>query len=132
MAIPFRSLRFSNAPSQTWGISFARILPVTNETVFWPYMTRKIQGFGSQMATLEGLERISPGRNLQFIPYAAGAAARFLDESAAAYSARRDGRVGLDTKVVVKDAITLDFTSNPDFSQVESDEPQVTLSLIHI
>ncbi|MBE3099214.1 MAG: carbohydrate binding family 9 domain-containing protein, partial [Planctomycetes bacterium] len=128
MAIPFRSLRFSEARTQAWGISFARILPATNETVFWPYMTRKIQSFGEQMAALDGLEQISPGRNLQFIPYAAGAAARFLDEPAATYASRRDGRIGLDAKVIVKDAITLDFTLNPDFSQVESDEPQVTIN----
>jgi opacity protein-like surface antigen len=128
LAIPFRSLRFADARTQTWGISFARILPATNETVFWPYMTRKIQGFGEQMATLEGLERISPGRNLQFIPYSAGTAARFLDEPAAAYSSRSDGRIGLDAKAIVKDAITLDFTLNPDFSQIESDEPQVTIN----
>lgn len=128
MAIPFKSLRFTDAPSQIWGISFARILPTTNEVVFWPYMTRKIQGFGTQMAMLEGLERISPGRNLQFIPYASGAVARFLDEVAGRYSTRRDGRIGLDSKVVIKDAITLDVTINPDFSQVESDEPQVTIN----
>ena len=27
-----------------------------------------------------------------------------------------------------RDAVTLDFTVNPDFSQVESDEPQVTVN----
>ena len=37
-------------------------------------------------------------------------------------------RGGLDAKVVIKDALTLDLTLNPDFSQVESDEPQVTVN----
>jgi hypothetical protein len=37
-------------------------------------------------------------------------------------------RAGLDAKVVIKDALTLDATLNPDFSQVESDEPQVTVN----
>ena len=31
-------------------------------------------------------------------------------------------------KLVPRDAVTLDFTINPDFSQVESDEPQVTVN----
>ena len=34
----------------------------------------------------------------------------------------------MDAKVVIKDALTLDVTLNPDFSQVESDEPQVTVN----
>ncbi len=128
MAIPFKSLRFIDAQQQTWGVAFLRIIPQNNETSFWPVVTRRIQSFWLQLATLEGLERISPGRNLQFIPYAAGTAARFLDEPAAGYATRAEGRLGLDSKVVVKDAVTLDLTLNPDFSQVESDEPQVTIN----
>jgi hypothetical protein len=34
----------------------------------------------------------------------------------------------MDAKVVVRDAFTLDLALNPDFSQVESDEPQVTIN----
>jgi hypothetical protein len=37
-------------------------------------------------------------------------------------------RGGLDAKFVLRDALTFDFTANPDFSQVESDEPQVTIN----
>src|SRR6185295_10847116 len=39
-----------------------------------------------------------------------------------------DRRAGLDSKVVLRDALTLDVTANPDFSQVESDDPQVTVN----
>ena len=38
------------------------------------------------------------------------------------------GRAGVDGKAVIHDAITFDFTLNPDFSQIESDEPQVTIN----
>jgi len=31
MKIPFKSLRFSNAPTQTWGIAVARMIPRANE-----------------------------------------------------------------------------------------------------
>src|SRR5258708_7210124 len=37
-------------------------------------------------------------------------------------------RIGLDTKIVLKDSLTLDIALNPDFSQVESDDPQVTVN----
>jgi hypothetical protein len=126
MAIPFRSLRFSTSPTQTWGIALARIVPRANETSFWPYITRRIAGFGQQLATLKGLERISPGRNLQAIPYGNFATARMLDEGLR--RTESSARVGADAKAVIKDALTLDLTVNPDFSQVESDEPQVTVN----
>src|SRR5205823_14598133 len=45
-----------------------------------------------------------------------------------AFRSETDARVGLDAKMVLKDALTLDITVNPDFSQVESDEPQVTIN----
>ena len=34
----------------------------------------------------------------------------------------------MDAKFVIRDALTVDVTANPDFSQVESDEPQVTVN----
>jgi hypothetical protein len=126
MKIPFKSLRFSTSSVQTWGFALGRIVPRANETSFWPYITRRIAGFGQQMATLRGLEHISPGRNLQAIPYGNFAAARVLDEGARRTD--RSARVGVDGKAVVKEALTVDLTVNPDFSQVESDEPQVTVN----
>ena len=128
MEIPFKSLRFPAAPSQTWGIAFAREIPRANETAFWPAITNRVAGFAQQLATLEGLERISPGRNIQLIPYGTFTGARFLDSLGRTYDTDTDGRVGLDAKFVLKDAFTLDVTVNPDFSQVESDEPQVTIN----
>jgi hypothetical protein len=128
IAIPFKSLRFSNAAVQTWGIGVGRIIPRNNETSFWPYITRRVAGFAQQLATLEGLERISPGRNMQIIPYGTFTGARFLESDRTDRSTEIRGRVGLDAKMVLGDAVTLDLAANPDFSQVESDEPQVTIN----
>ena len=36
--------------------------------------------------------------------------------------------MGVDAKAVIEGAVTVDLTVNPDFSQVESDEPQVTIN----
>lgn len=126
MTIPFKSLRFPAANAQTWGITLARSIPAADELSFWPGVTRRINGFTVQMAQATGIEGVSPGRNIQLIPYATFAAARVLDRQAARFDDDRDGRAGIDAKVVARDAVALDFTLNPDFSQVESDEPQVT------
>ncbi len=127
MQIPFKSLRFSAARTQTWGLAVARSIVRNNETSFWPYITRKIADFGPQLAELDGLERISPGRNLQAIPYGTYSGARFLDENDVRRS-DNTARFGVDAKAVIKDSVTVDLTVNPDFSQVESDEPQVTVN----
>lgn len=128
IAIPFKSLRFNSSPRQTWGIGLIRVISRKNEQSFWPYVTRKIQGFAQQLATLEGLEGISRGRNIQLTPYGFAAHSRFLDPRIPAFRSETDARAGLDAKIVLKDALTVDITVNPDFSQVESDEPQVTIN----
>ena len=131
IAIPFKSLRFSGQPLQSWGIALNRVILRTNEVAWWPYVTQRVEGLTQQYATLEGLEHISPGRNMQFIPYGLFARARFLDTadpSNPRFRTQSDYRAGLDAKFVARDALTFDFTVNPDFSQVESDEPQVTIN----
>ncbi|HEX6973775.1 MAG TPA: carbohydrate binding family 9 domain-containing protein, partial [Vicinamibacterales bacterium] len=110
MAIPFKSLRFASAPEQEWGIAFARAIRRNNETSFWPYLTRRIASIAQQLATARGVRDISPGRNMQVIPYGAFAGARFLDEERPAFVTDTEGRAGLDGKFVIKDAFTLDLT----------------------
>ena len=129
MSVPFKSLRFSAGTTpHAWGIALSRRIPDQNEDDFWPGMTRRVSGFVSRFAEARGLEGVSPGRNVQFIPYGTFTGARFLDRDAAAFDTDAEGRAGLDAKFVVRDAATVDLTANPDFSQVESDEPQVTVN----
>ena len=128
MAIPFRSLRFSAATVQEWGFGVARFIPAQSESAYWPLYTSRIEGFAPQLATLEGLENISPGRNIQFIPYLTFDSSHFLDATAAPLYRQIDqGRGGLDAKAVIHDSFTLDVTLNPDFSQVETNDPKVTV-----
>lgn len=126
MAVPFKSLRFSGEAQQVWGVAFGRVVPRANEVSFWPYITRRISAMGPQLARLEGLHGISPGRNLSVIPYGNFAADRVLGDGG--YVSDQAARVGVDAKAVIRDTVTVDATLNPDFSQVESDEPQVTIN----
>jgi hypothetical protein len=132
ITVPFRTLRFPDTPKQRWGVLLGRFINRNNEFSMWPYVTRrKLPQFVAQFGHLDGLEDISPGRNMQFIPYGMVSAARYLDRPAGApprMVTEGDFRAGLDSKLVFKDALTLDLALNPDFSQVESDEPQVTVN----
>jgi hypothetical protein len=128
MAIPFRSLRFRRTERQTWGVALARVIRRNNERAYWPHITRRVKGFVPQFATLEGLSGISPGRNLQINPHLVFARARVLDREVPARVSQGDESVGLDAKLVLRDAFALDGTIQPDFSQVETDDPQVTVN----
>ena len=129
ISIPFKSLRFpSGTDPASWGIALERQIPTRSESSFWPGITRRVNGFSAQFGALEGISGVSPGRNIQLIPYGTFAGARLLDASSAARASDADVRAGLDAKVVLRDQITFDATVNPDFSQVESDEPQVTIN----
>ena len=130
--IPFKQLRFRAAAEQHWGLLFERDIRRNNESSFYPRVSPNIQGFLSQEIPVSGLREISPGRNMQFNPYVSYRAYRALDDRDLGnprFSERlAQPRVGIDSKIILKDALVLDTTVNPDFAQVESDEPQITVN----
>jgi hypothetical protein len=132
MAIPFRSLRFASTDPQTWGILLNRNILRNNESSFWPQYSSRITGRLNQEGDALGLEHISPGHNFQLIPYGIFRSYRDVDlrDVATPRFTQRDafGQIGLDAKAVLKDKLVLDATGNPDFSQIESDDPQVTVN----
>ncbi len=131
ITIPFKSLRFSSTDLQIWGLGLVRSIPDVNEQSFWPFVTQKVQGFNQQLATATGIQDISPGRNIWLTPYGAFTQSHYLDtpeNNEPAFRSRQILRGGLDAKAVIHDSLTLDLTLNPDFSQVESDDPQVTVN----
>jgi len=130
MAIPFKSLRFRSVQRQEWGIILTRFIIRSNEGDFWPYVTSRIEGRLNQSAKLTGLEGVSPGRNIQLIPYGFFRSYRALTEGESPEFARdrADIQAGLDAKMVLRDSFAVDIALNPDFNQIESDEPQITVN----
>lgn len=130
--IPFKSLRFPRSPDQKWGIFFERDIPRNNEASFYPPISSDQQGLLPQEASAVGMKEISPGRNMQFNPYGSFRSFHALDDrdpNDVSYSNRTANfDAGLDSKFVIKDSLVLDTTVNPDFAQVESDEPQTTVN----
>ena len=131
MSIPFKSLRFPSADLQQWRIILNRSIPRTNENLFWPRISNRIQGRFNQAATATGLD-LTPARNIQLIPYGLLRGFRDIDARDPAnpfFNSRTlQPEVGLDAKFILHDSFVLDATLNPDFSQVESDQPQITVN----
>ena len=132
VAIPFRSLRFHPSALNSWGVVLTRYIAKNNEYDNWPWVSAKLAGRLNQEAKLTGVENVSPGSNMQFIPYLESRTFRSLDTTNPAQptfdSAHFQGKAGLDSKIVFHDSLVLDTTINPDFAQVESDEPQNTVN----
>ncbi len=79
MSVPFRSLRFSPASQQSWGLMLQRNIPRNNEESYWPTYSSRVEGRLNQAGLMTGIENVSPGRNVHLIPYAFYRAFRALD-----------------------------------------------------
>jgi Domain of unknown function (DUF5916)/Carbohydrate family 9 binding domain-like len=132
IAIPFKSLRFPAGKQQEWGLILYRGITRKSEDSFWPHITFRVEGRLAQAATLTGLEGISPGRDIELMPYGLLRGFRALDTRDPTnpdfQHADLQGQPGADAKFVFHDHFTLDLTANPDFSQVESEDPQITVN----
>jgi hypothetical protein len=132
MAIPFKSLRFPATQQQEWGLILYRGITRKSEDSFWPHISLKVEGRLGQAAALYGLEGISPGHSIELIPYGLLRGFRALDTRDPIHpyfqQATAQGQPGMDAKFVIHDHFVVDLTANPDFSQVESEDPLITVN----
>ena len=131
LAIPFRSLRFRNIGSD-WGVVFYRSIPRNSEVDFWPRVSTSVPGVLTQEGTMHGIEGVTGSHNFQINPYGLAQNEKELinlDPLNPYFSNRHlEGTGGGEAKLIIKDRIVLDGTINPDFSDVESDQPQFTVN----
>ena len=130
LVIPFKSLRYpavGEGETHRWGFQVSRAIQGKDETVVWSPVSRDIAQFLAQMGVIEGLSDLSTSRNLEILPTvtafrlgALDAAGAFVDDDVA--------EAGLNVKYGISSDLTADFTINPDFSQIESDLPQIDVN----
>ena len=72
MRIPFNQLRFPKKDEYIWGINFTRIIKRKNERASYSWVPKNEAAFVSRFARLEGIQNISPGTHVEFLPYAVG------------------------------------------------------------
>lgn len=133
MAIPFRSLRFPNRNVQEWGVHFLRVRPRNSrEQISWAPLSRDESCLFCQEGTMRGIEGVHTGRNVELLPYVIGSElGRLQDDENPDSKFLNDHpkfEGGLGIKYGITPNLTFDGTINPDFSQVESDAPQISLN----
>jgi hypothetical protein len=135
--VPFKTLRFSNAPSQEWGVQFSRRILRLNEESTWSPLPLRFSSARMNLAgTLRGLENINPGRNLKVKPYILGEVTQTTVggelHTMKSFRNWEDYGKGFDVKYSLTPALTLDTTYRTDFAQVEADQQQVNLTRFNL
>jgi hypothetical protein len=136
--IPLKTLRFSNASSQTWGLNITRRVARINEESHWAPIPQRYTTWKTSLAgTLIGLENMRQGRNFKVKPYVSAGITQARDASGNLQTLKGLGRFkdyegGVDLKYGLTSALTLDATYNTDFAQVEVDQQQVNLTRFNL
>lgn len=130
MRIPLSQLRFSAAPEQTWGLQINRRVYRLEERSSWQRIPKDRSGWVSHFGELRGLRNLAPKRRIELVPYAVAGIEQGVEEEGNPF---RDGSEsdfdgGIDGKIGITNNLTVDFTLNPDFGQVEADPSQVNLT----
>lgn len=128
--IPLSQLRFVDRDEQVWGIQVQRRLFRKEERSLWQAKSKEERGWVSRFGELRGLRGLRPPRQVELLPYAVARAESFEEEPGNPFRTGRnsDFELGLDGKAGVSSNLTLDFTVNPDFGQVEADPSEVNLT----
>ncbi len=129
MSIPFKSLRYpasSGAEDLRWGFQVTRVIRGKSEAQAWSPISRGVAGQLTQFGVLDGLSNLSQSRNFEILPELTGVRFGVLDTETGEFDERDpDGDIGVSIKYGITPNLTADFTANPDFSQIESDQPQI-------
>ena len=133
MAIPFKSLRYPQRDDDfphRWGFQIVReIKGKDNETAVWAPISRDIAGFLPQMGVLGGLTSLSTSRNFEILPTFTAINFGSLNDTTGRFNVQDTSpEGGINFKYGLTSNLTADLTLNPDFSQIESDRPQIEVN----
>ena len=127
--IPFSQLRFGEKENHVWGINVMRRDFAADERSTWQWIPQTTAGWTSNFGELHGISGIKPKRQVEIQPYVVSSVDFMPEEGGNPFQTGTSTglNVGLDGKVGITSDLTLDFTINPDFGQVEADPSALTL-----
>jgi hypothetical protein len=130
MKIPFSQLRFGKKMNHVWGIQVMRHIFRLEERSKWQFIPKGSPGQIHLFGELHGIGNLKPKRQIELLPYTVGRFERFEKEVSNPFLEGKSGNLsfGLDGKAAIANDLTLDFSVNPDFGQVEADPSEVNLT----
>ena len=130
MRIPLSQLRFGKKDNQIWGLQVTRSLFRKKESSGWQFIPKDSSGWVHEFGELHGLQGLKASRLIELFPYSVGQLQSYKREIGNPFATGQSSRFmgGLDGKVGITSDLTLNFTINPDFGQVEADPSVVNLT----
>ena len=130
MRIPWSQFRMPSLPEnveQSWGMNIWRVVRRSREETVWNALNPTQDGMVNQGGELRGIVGIDPPPRIALFPYVSAYATTARDDAGErVWGTPING--GLDAKLGLGDAFTLDMTLVPDFGQVVTDNLVLNLS----
>jgi len=130
IAIPFKTLRFTNDSLQIWGANFVRRIVRKREESYWSPVARDLGFWGhfkpAHYGHLDGFRGLHQGGAIEAKPFTVSGGTKDFEETGHPLTRQLD--FGADAKIHLTANLTADLTLNTDFAQVESDQEQVNLT----
>lgn len=128
--IPYSQLRFGKKTAYRWGLQVARHIYRRQELSFWQPVDKGSSQFVAHFGRLLGIDDISPTKEAEVVPFVLSQLTLSQREAGNPFATGRstEASVGVDGKVGLTNDLTLNFTINPDFGQVEADPSNVNLT----
>lgn len=130
MSIPLTQLRFGSKEEHVWGIQLMRHIFREEERSNWQFIPKGSPGLVHLFGELHGIKNIKPKRQVEISPYLVAKTETFKKEAGNPFADGKSSKItaGVDGKIGITNDLTLDFTVNPDFGQVEADPSEVNLT----
>lgn len=129
MKIPFGSLQFKNQPQMEWNILLYRNTYTgenRSQNINFPIDLNN-PCLPCQVKTTLQLQNIKPKRRFNLIPYSSGLVDGSREEADFNFGKFRPD-AGLNGFIDISNLSSIEFTLNPDFSQVEADVSQIDVN----
>ena len=132
-AVPLAAVRFESEPEQLWGMQILRYLSRRRESAVWSAIPRDRQALVSPLHHIQ-LGQLRPRRTFAALPFlllraeARGGGDTWLGLGDDDAEHDPGLSAGVDLKLGLTRALTLDASILPDFGQIEADEVVLNLS----
>lgn len=126
--LPYSAIRFSKDKIQDWGLNITRRRRKVETQNTWSAIDPNKNGFLTQEGIWKGITDIKPPLRLQFYPYFSLYQNHFPANSLDQKNWTSQISGGMDVKLGLSQAFTLDATLIPDFGQVQSDNKVLNLT----
>jgi hypothetical protein len=128
--IPLTQLRFAKKENYIWGLQVSRRIFRHEEHSSWQFISPNASGYVHNFGEIHGISNIIPRKQKDLTPYTVAKYGVYQPDYDNPFADGKDfsPSIGLDGKIGITNDLTLDFTINPDFGQVEADPSEVNLT----